>query len=167
LLVSGNGKLINGSWYERIANAATANGDNPLITEPAHFVTAAPAIQRSRNARLTQALPTGSRTIAMNDAQQHGIWLHGLMQHLSPPNQIADMQTLQQRLGIPARQMPDLWKRAQQLLTTAHLQRFFAAQHYQAASNEVSYVQRNGELRRIDRLVEFATESGCWIQNRY
>jgi len=48
----------------------------------------------------------------MNDAQQHGIWLHGLMQHLSPPNQIADMQTLQQRLGIPARQMPDLWKRA-------------------------------------------------------
>ena len=161
LLVSGNGKIINGSWYERIANAATANGDNPLITEPAHFVTAAPHNLAEPDVRLAQALPTGSRTIAMNDAQRHGIWLHGLMQHLSPPNQIADMQTLQQRLGIPARQMPGLWKRAQQLLTVAHLQRFFAAQHYQAASNEVSYVNANGELRRIDRLVEFATE--VWV----
>ncbi len=161
LLVSGNGKIIADSWYQHITNAVSTSGENPLLTEPDHTVTAAQHSPSEPDARLTQILPTGLYITASNDAQQHGIWLHGLMQHLTPPAQINDMQTLQQRLGIPAKQMPLLWQQAQQLLSAPQLQRFFVAQHYQSASNETSYVNAHGQLRRIDRLVEFATE--VWV----
>ena len=41
------------------------------------------------------------------------------------------------------------------------MQRYFDPQHYRSASNEMSYVNARGELRRIDRLVEFDDE--VWV----
>jgi ATP-dependent helicase/nuclease subunit A len=41
------------------------------------------------------------------------------------------------------------------------LQRFFDPQHYRNASNELPYVNAGGELKRIDRLVEFDDE--VWV----
>ncbi len=161
LLVSGNSKIITDSWYERIANALTPGSGNPLMTEPDPVAAATSAELSGADIRLGQTLPTGSYLTPINNAQQHGVWLHGLLQHLTPPAQINDMQSLQQRLGIPTEQMSVLWQQAQRLLNAPHLQRFFVAQHYQSASNELSYVNANGELRRIDRLVEFATE--VWV----
>ncbi len=57
--------------------------------------------------------------------------------------------------------MPALWQHAQRLLSLPHLSRFFDERHYQTASNEVSYVNARGELRRIDRMVEFDDE--VWV----
>jgi ATP-dependent helicase/nuclease subunit A len=54
-----------------------------------------------------------------------------------------------------------LWQQAQHLLTAPHLARFFDAQHYRSASNEMPYVNASGELKRIDRLVEFDDE--VWV----
>jgi ATP-dependent helicase/nuclease subunit A len=39
--------------------------------------------------------------------------------------------------------------------------RFFDAQQYQNASNEMPYINAKGELKRIDRLVEFDGE--VWV----
>jgi len=68
---------------------------------------------------------------------------------------------LQQRLGIPAEEIESLWQQAQHLLTSPQLARFFDPQHYRSASNEMPYVNAQGELKRIDRLVEFDDE--VWV----
>jgi ATP-dependent helicase/nuclease subunit A len=68
---------------------------------------------------------------------------------------------LQQRLGIPSGEMDTLWQQAQHLLALPPLQRFFDPQHYLSANNEMPYVNAAGELKRIDRLVEFDEE--VWV----
>ena len=70
-------------------------------------------------------------------------------------------QELQQHCGIPAGEMDSLWQQAQHLLALPNLQRFFDPQHYLSANNEMLYVNARGELKRIDRLVEFDEE--VWV----
>ena len=74
---------------------------------------------------------------------------------------MADQLALQQRHGIPADEMNVLWQQAQALLAQPGLQRFFNASQYLSAHNEMPYVNAKGELKRIDRLVEF--ESEVWV----
>ncbi len=57
--------------------------------------------------------------------------------------------------------MDSLWQQAQHLLALPQLQRFFDPQHYRNACNEMPYVNAYGELKRIDRLVEFDDE--VWV----
>jgi ATP-dependent helicase/nuclease subunit A len=57
--------------------------------------------------------------------------------------------------------MDTLWQQAQHLLALPPLQRFFDPQHYLSANNEMPYVNAAGELKRIDRLVEFDDE--VWV----
>ena len=57
--------------------------------------------------------------------------------------------------------MATLWQQAQHLLTLPQLARFFDAQQYRSACNELPYINANGELKRIDRLVEFDNE--VWV----
>ena len=183
LLASGNGEAIEGSWYDRIANsedrrqkaedggfvAATRQFINKDVEKPHNTLSSVFYPLSSVDERLTQPLPTGSRKAVLTDAQRYGTWLHALMQHLTPSGSllplaeevISERVVLQQQLGIPAAQMPALWQHAQRLLTTPQLARFFDARHYRSASNEVAYVNARGELRRIDRLVEFEEE--VWV----
>ena len=162
LLVSGNGERIEKSWYDRIANGLVQTGVNSLLAEPlTRGQKTVSAATHQVDRRLTQSLPTGSRKAALTDAQRYGTWLHALMQYLAPPNAVADEKILQQRLGIPVAQMPVLWQHMQRLLTAPHLERFFDDRYYRAASNEVAYINARGELRRIDRLVEFEDE--VWV----
>ncbi|MEQ1527316.1 MAG: PD-(D/E)XK nuclease family protein, partial [Gallionella sp.] len=96
-------------------------------------------------------------------------WLHALLQHLTTdaPRPIVGEglgergKELQQRLSIPASEIETLWQQAQHLLTSPPLARFFDAQQYRSASNEMPYVNAAGELKRIDRLVEFDDE--VWV----
>ncbi len=162
LLVSGNGERIGQSWYDRINNGFAQAAGNPLLAERLmrDRETASVATHEA-DWRLTQPLPTGSRKAALTEAQCYGTWLHALMHHLAPPDAGIDANILQQQLGIPAAQMPALWQHTQLLLGTRHLARFFDDRHYRAASNEVAYITARGELRRIDRLVEFEDE--VWV----
>jgi ATP-dependent helicase/nuclease subunit A len=68
---------------------------------------------------------------------------------------------LQQCLAIPAEEIESLWQQAQHLLTSPQLARFFDAQQYLSACNEMPYINAKGELKRIDRLVEFDEE--VWV----
>jgi ATP-dependent helicase/nuclease subunit A len=124
-------------------------------------------------------MPTGTRKAVMTDAQRRGIWLHALLQHLTTPSPLTPLPqagegsasarervsiqkaNLQQRLNIPASEIETLWQQAQHLLTSPPLARFFDAQQYHSASNEMPYVNAAGELKRIDRLVEFDNE--VWV----
>jgi ATP-dependent helicase/nuclease subunit A len=162
LLVSGCGERIEGLWYDRVANAMPQATENPLAAASA----ALPHQAGSEagivvDVRLTQPLPTGQRKVVPGAAQQRGIWLHALMQHLLPPGGVADEAELRRRCGIPEAGFGALLEQAQALLAQPHLQRFFDPQHYRSACNEMPYVDARGESRRIDRLVEFDGE--VWV----
>ncbi|MCK9202453.1 MAG: UvrD-helicase domain-containing protein [Gallionella sp.] len=162
LLASGNGALIEGTWYDRIANGMQTTAGNPLLAAqaaPSHV--AEPVTPFSLDERLIRPLPTGTRKVAPTDAQRRGIWLHALLQHLTPPLAVSDKSELQVRCGIPVDEMDILWQQAQHLLASPQLARFFDAQHYRIACNEMPYVNASGELKRIDRLVEFDDE--VWV----
>jgi ATP-dependent helicase/nuclease subunit A len=165
LFVSGSGKPLDDSWYACVAAAQGERVDAPLLGASARAVmaatqSAAPAV----DPRLTQALPTGTRKAQMSEPQRRGVWLHALLQHLaasSDTTQETEPAALQSRIGIPATEMDGLWSQAQQLLTAPSLARFFDAQQYRSACNEMPYVNAQGELKRIDRLVEFDAE--VWV----
>jgi ATP-dependent helicase/nuclease subunit A len=106
-------------------------------------------------------IPTGQRAARSTSEQHRGTWLHALLQHLVPPQAVSDMGELQQRCGIPSGEMEALWQQAQHLLVLPDLQRFFDSQRYRSACNEMPYVNARGELKRIDRLVEFDDE--VWV----
>ncbi len=125
---------------------------------------------------LPAILPAGKRATRNTAQQQRGIWLHALLQHLtsdSPlpvgewvltgPGVRGDVQRaeLQQRLAIPVEEIESLWQQAQSLLTSPQLARYFDAKQYRTANNEMPYINAMGELKRIDRLVEFDDE--VWV----
>jgi ATP-dependent helicase/nuclease subunit A len=166
LLVSGNGKQLDGMWYQRIADVTDVTVENPLASEVAWPGSTESHIlnPESVDPRLCNAWPVGTRKPVMSDAQRSGVWLHGLLQYLTAPD--ADIredleQELQRKLNIAPGQMPVLLQQAQAVLNTPDLARFFDAKYYLAAANELAYVNASGQLRRIDRLVEFENE--VWI----
>ena len=179
LVVSGNGEAAETSWYGRIA-AAVPQRDNPLLIEDTQI---APPLTRggweglgSRPfadvAALQQPIPTGQHAPRTSAEQRRGTWLHALLQHLTTHSlslrgragvgeRAVNKNELQQRLGIPSAEMESLWQQAQHLLALPNLQRYFDPQHYLSANNEMPYVNARGELKRIDRLVEFDDE--VWV----
>lgn len=166
LLVSGNGEQVSTSWYSRIAAAVQPCGNPLLFTAPSreHRDTHQSAQLISECAALQRPMPTGKYAPGKTPEQLHGIWLHALLQHLAPSTHSSreeTMEELQKRYSIPASEMATLWQQARHLLAAPELQHCFNPQHYRAAFNEMPYVNQYGELRRIDRLVEFDDE--IWI----
>ncbi|HEU0189629.1 MAG TPA: UvrD-helicase domain-containing protein [Gallionella sp.] len=202
LIVSGNSKGEDKeekkkapSWYDRIAAAISPptipaqagiqiveqafrsetnplcrplRGDNDLLDSGLR------GNDESTTVALPTLIPTGKRAARITVQQQRGIWLHALLQNLTPSGTpltlVGEGQgesgnerraELQQRLAIPLNEMDTLWQQARHLLTSPHLAHFFDAQQYRNASNEMPYVNAKGELKRIDRLVEFDNE--VWV----
>jgi ATP-dependent helicase/nuclease subunit A len=146
------------TWYGRIA-AVTVEHENLL-----HAASPLPLAGEGRGKEkmevsLPVIIPTGQRAARNTTRQQRGIWLHALLQHLTEGR--LDQGALQQGLGIPAAEIESLWQQAQSLLAVPQLTRFFDAQQYRTACNEMPYINAKGELKRIDRLVEFDDE--VWV----
>ncbi len=145
------------TWHGRIA-AVTGERQNPLhAVSP--LLQAGDGQEEKPEVLLPAILPTGKRAARNTTRQQRGIWLHALLQHLTEGR--LDRAALQQSLGIPAAEIESLWLQADSLLSTPQLARFFDAAQYRAASNEMPYINAMGELKRIDRLVEFDDE--VWV----
>ncbi len=202
IIVSGNCKDADResnkkspSWYDRIAAAITPavipaqagiriieqssySEANPLC-RPLHGEIELPDSRLRGNdgagdVSLPASIAIGKRTPRNTVQQQHGIWLHALLQHLTDSfhlptgeglrvRHLAEQHCaeLQHRLAIPAAEFEPLWQQAQHLLASPQLARFFDAAQHRAAYNEMPYVNAQGELKRIDRLVEFDDE--VWV----
>ena len=167
LLVSGNGKNEETeknktvlSWYDRIA-LTTITDVNPMLALAGERAAAEQRDIVIINPALQTAMPTGKRMAVETIEQRRGTWLHALLQKLSEQNDLADQAGLQLQLGIPADELNRLWQQAQALLAQPTLQRFFNATQYCSAHNEMPYVNAQGELKRIDRLVEYENE--VWV----
>jgi ATP-dependent helicase/nuclease subunit A len=167
LLVSGNGKSVDTeqkksalSWYDRISQTILP-AENSMLQK-----TASGTVVNQRNTMqidkaLQRALSTGKRAATETIEQRRGTWLHALLQQLTTAGMVADQAYLQVQCGVPAHEMDALWKQAHALLAQPKLQRFFDTRQYQNANNEMPYVNAQGELKRIDRLVEFDSE--VWV----
>jgi len=172
LIVSGSSKgedkeekKKSPSWYDRIA-AVVENHQEPFglsLSKPIQGKSVTLVHPSTSSGRTEVVLPailaTGKRAARNTTQQQRGIWLHALLQHLTEG--ALDKTGLQQRLAIPDEEGGSLWQLAQDLLTSPQLARFFDAQYYRSACNEMPYVNAKGELKRIDRLVEFDDE--VWV----
>jgi len=158
LLVSGNGEAVENSWYARIEQAAE-QCSNPLLAMTGSVVPDQEKSVTKVDAALLRPLPTGKRVARNTTQQQRGIWLHLLLQHLTEG--FTDKTALQQRIDIPPDEMEVHWQQAQHLISLPQLARYFDTQQYCSASNEMPYVNAKGELKRIDRLVEFDDE--VWV----
>ena len=167
LLVSGNGKneeLKKNktvlSWYDRVAQT-TASAVNPMLGIAGVSAAAAQREAVNLDAALQTAMPTGKRVVAETIEQRRGTWLHALLQQLSEQGDHTDQAVMQLQLGIPAEELKGLWQQAHALLAQPDLQRFFNAAQFRSAHNEMPYVNAQGELKRIDRLVEYEKE--VWV----
>ncbi|MFH2135599.1 MAG: UvrD-helicase domain-containing protein [Pseudomonadota bacterium] len=148
------------TWYGRIA-AVTVEHES-LLGAASPLPLAAEGQGRGKekmDVSLPVISPTGQRAARNTTRQQRGIWLHALLQHLTEGR--LDPAELQQRLSIPAAEIESLWEQAQGLLAAPQLARFFDAQQHRTACNEMPYINAKGELKRIDRLVEFDDE--VWV----
>ncbi len=167
LLVSGNGEPVETSWYGRIAQVV-GRGSNPLLAAVGSSAPAQEKPSAEVDAALLRPLPTGQQAARTTAEQRRGTWLHALLQQLAPDSSCPQEDRVgtrsaevQQRLAIPSSEMNALWQQAQHLLALPALQRFFDPQHYRGAYNEMPYVNAAGELKRIDRLVEYDDE--VWV----
>ncbi len=177
------------SWYDRIA-AVVSEQPNPLFASAPSPTGGGLGwgknVEETAAVEIPPILPTGQRYPRNTAQQQRGIWLHALLQHLTNSSPLPTLTPyplpkgegvltgvgvrehsspqraeLQHRLSIPSQEMDALWQQAQHILTAPHLTRFFDAQQFRNACNEMPYINANGELNRIDRLVEFDNE--VWV----
>ena len=165
--MSGNGKnaeteqnKIVLSWYDRVAQL-NLKVDNPLLAQAGARAKVEQQVESRIEAALQRTFPTGKRAVRETKEQHRGIWIHALLQDLSGPCNKIDREAFQIQYGIPPDEMDGLWRQAQALLAKPELQRFFDASYYLSAYNEMPYVNAQGELKRIDRLVEFDDE--VWV----
>jgi ATP-dependent helicase/nuclease subunit A len=104
--------------------------------------------------------PVGRRRDSLGSrAQRYGITFHVLMQQATDGKQ--DLSRLAQRLGVDAATIAPMWAQACQLMADPGLARFFDPACFERALNEWPIVTAAGELRRVDRMVEFRDE--VWV----
>ncbi|HEY0666449.1 MAG TPA: UvrD-helicase domain-containing protein [Gallionella sp.] len=171
LIVSGNskgedreGRKNAPSWYDRIAAAVedAQQPSGPRLTKHMQgqpVSSAQPSAGSARPVMLPPVILTGKRAAVSTTQQQRGIWLHALLQHLTEG--VNAVHELHQRLAIPAAEMDSMLQQARHLLGLPQLSRFFDTRQFRSACNEMPYINSRGELRRIDRLVEFDDE--VWV----
>ena len=177
LLVSGAENSRAGrSWYRRIGTAlgfddaggvvgddlsrvATVVAQTPL-SSPAAGAHGFP--DAALSPKLAQPLPTGSRGTAFaTAAARRGEKMHLLLQHVAPPAGTADRRRLRELVNADEAEFETLWSECHAILQAPELRRFFDPAEYLSARSEVAYVDMTGQLRRIDRLVEFHDE--IWV----
>jgi len=105
--------------------------------------------------------PVGHRRERLpSRGQRYGIVFHRLMQQLgSDPD--ADAERLATRLGLPDAQVAPMIAQARRLMADSQLARFFDRRRYVRALDEWPVATAAGELRRVDRLVEF--DDALWV----
>ena len=153
------------SWYRLIADAVEAAEVKGV--ELAHDGATKPASKRPSppvdvDPALRRPFDVGQRTDNLVDPRRrHGVLLHALLERLAPPAGITERDLLRETLAVSEEEFGKLWKETHAILSEPDLQRFFDPKRYLRAHNELAYVAESGELRRIDRLVEF--DDAVWV----
>jgi ATP-dependent helicase/nuclease subunit A len=165
LVVSGTARkasLDAVSWHDRALKICEANEASWL------FATERPLNEARQTSSKVQPikiaawmLPIGTRApFAVSDLKREkGIEIHAALEAMAREKTLSSANTKRSKLFSD-----DITEAAEKILNAAELQRFFNADKFVAAHNEIEIaIQVNGELftQRIDRLVEFERE--VWV----
>ena len=166
LIVSGNGERTKSTgkmkcaWLDRVS-AAWENTALPASLPHAPDV--------RKDALPNQPPPTlsilgiGQRLTARPQSREAllGEFFHACLEHYAPPGNARDLQSLATQIGLNDDERTRAKTQAKALLAQPGLTRFFDPSHYLTAHNELAFINQTGDIRRIDRLVEFDTE--IWV----
>ncbi|MBI3716415.1 MAG: UvrD-helicase domain-containing protein [Betaproteobacteria bacterium] len=141
-------------WLElAAARAATTDAAWSALNAPPSSAQSAGATPVPVENAATVPIGTRRKTETTSDAQVQGIDLHAALERLAPTGRGGRFRTI----GIADSPVA---KDAQRIMSKPALRRFFAPEHFVAATNEVEIAGPQGVIR-IDRLVEFGDE--VWV----
>lgn len=145
------------SWLGRAAAALERAQLEPL---PAMSYGTAAAAQPTPEPvpERVSAPPLGARREPPSPAAQRGVAIHRYLE-LACRGWAED--AIAQALALEPGEFTGIRAHAQGLLAAPHLRRFFDPTRYRVAHDELAFIDANGQLRRIDRLVEFDDE--VWV----
>src|SRR5574340_349638 len=155
LIVSGDAD--NNAWLGRVdavwQGMALPDKLPPAPAEDARSVAAphrvdAPAVGER------VALPTASPAAASGEL------FHACLEHHAPPGTTRDLQGLAVRLGLEA-ELDSIDAAARALLGQPRLARFFDPAQFRRAYHELTLLDGNGRLQRLDRVVEY--DDAVWL----
>lgn len=155
LIVSGDAE--KNDW---LARAHEAWQDLAL---PDRLPAAAPVVAVAAPAPQTLVAPAiGQRRAAAVDtpATRRGELFHACLEHHAPPGAARDLPQLAARLGLAA-ELPAIEAAARALIARPELAPLFDPAHYLVAHNEFALIDGDGQLYRIDRVVE--RDDGLWL----
>ncbi|MEQ1662105.1 MAG: UvrD-helicase domain-containing protein [Thiobacillus sp.] len=157
LIVSGD--ATKNAWVERVAAAwqdASLLTDLPCAAR-AETVAAAPP-PRARMA----APAVGQRLSPQQDnaATRQGELFHACLEAHAPPGNPRNLPQLAARLQLAA-VLPQIEIAARTLFGLPALARFFDPAQYRRAHNELTLLDGEGRLQRLDRVVEF--DDAVWV----
>ena len=173
------------SWYRRldslcewIPQAEGASHDATLAASGSHAHEGSIRVPMFR----PPVLAIGTRRIASDDdtidaaedseAQRIGVALHRVLERYGRSSgrhagqnaagrafDRTQAAAIAMRFELPASAATMVADRASRMLSAPGLQRFFVPEQYAAAANEFELLTADGQLMRIDRLVEFAADA--------
>jgi len=161
LIVSGSESTRTGDWYQQAAAATEEIADNlPLATGDGINA------DRSDATALSLFEPNvpeiGSRrTMTETEETIFGVHFHSVLEHLTASDIQPDSADLRAMLRMSDALFNEVYAAARTVLDNEGLRCFYDGTCYLRAMNEVEYMDGNGDIRRIDRLVEF--DDCVWI----
>ena len=164
LTVSGNQVGSGaGSWYEALSQTLTTREIAQEVSVPEPVI-GIPTDNRDLISIDEAPLPTfshGMRKSSVADSNRdYGIKLHSLLE-TARDGEISNAIAERVLANEENTTRENLIRHAQSILRAPHLRHFFDAEKIRSARNEVNLVDVNGELLRLDRLVEFDDE--IWV----
>jgi ATP-dependent helicase/nuclease subunit A len=110
------------------------------------------------------AMQIGERQVSASPQSRAGAageLFHACLERCAPPGAPRDLSAMAARLGLNADALVDMEARARALIAQPGLARYFDPALYRHARNELAILDQDGNLQRIDRLVEF--EDSVWV----
>ncbi|MFP5418413.1 MAG: UvrD-helicase domain-containing protein [Gammaproteobacteria bacterium] len=146
---------VDAAWRERNLPAdlpvftVTDSAPSPAVSAPVgRPAISAPAIG--------QRLVLAPRSLAAAS----GELFHACLEHHAAAGATHDLAALAARLGVAA-ELKRIESAARALLALPHLARFFDAAQYCGAHSELTLLDANGRIQRLDRVVEF--DDAVWV----
>ncbi|TCJ14731.1 hypothetical protein EZJ19_09115 [Parasulfuritortus cantonensis] len=156
LIVSGLAEAKDGTWLARLA-AALERADLAALPEM-RLGDAAAAAEPAAVAGAEPSLPAagvGQRRVVSTPEIDFGVRVH---RYLELATEGASAAAVRADLGLDEAAFAPVRAMAETILTGPETRRFFASGR---GRNEVAYVGADGQIRRIDRLVEYDDE--VWV----
>jgi len=165
-IVSGCAGRAAETWHQLLQNSLAEAGlesELPAMLPQPLATKAMPTEQEQAQITALPVPPTGRREFTRLDAARlFGIRVHALLEWVRPDQPLAEQaESLRAKLALEPEAFAPLWQGALDVLQAPDLRRFYDSSQYLAAYNELAYQGAGGELRRLDRLVEF--DDSVWV----